>query len=486
MGERDRDWAKARATEAPPFHAANDADAPDPLVDFCALQASLRLHIRSPHLSAMKACGIKVSGPVAASISLPAIAGLFHPGLAALGLAALGFAVFTALVAWRIALLLVATTPGFARPITPRADAQLPIYTVFVPLFREAAAVPGLAEAMGKLNWPAAKLDLIILSETGDTDTIAAVEAAHWPAGTTHLTLPPGAPQTKPRALNYGLQHARGQMACIYDAEDRPHPNQLRAAHAAFLNGPETLACVQAPLAGYNHRQSWLAAQWTMEYAVQFGLLLPGLARLGLPILLGGTSNHFRTAILRRLHGWDAWNVTEDADLGVRLARKGYRSGVIALPTYEEAPETLGVWTAQRSRWLKGFWQSWIVAMRDPAALHREVGTRGALALHLMLAGTCLAALLHGPLMLVLVVMLALGVAVPPAGLYLLALGYGINAIAALVTPGPRGMQRWLCALTLPFYWPLHTLAAVRALYGWLRAPHFWAKTPHGLTAHPL
>ena len=242
---------------------------------------------------------------------------------------------------------------------------------------------------------------------------------------------------------------------------------------------------MQAPLAAYNHRESWLATHWAMEYAVQFGLLLPALARMRLPILLGGTSNHFRMAVLRRMNGWDAWNVTEDADLGVRLARRGYRSAVITPPTLEEAPETLGIWVAQRSRWLKGFWQSWVVMMRAPDRALAETGWAGFLALQVMLAGTFLAALVHGPLMIGLCVGLLAGWIEPGGvGLLLLVLGYLTNAVAMLVTPGPRHMRRWQAVATLPLYWPLQTLAAVRALYGWLRAPHFWAKTPHGLTAH--
>lgn len=473
------DWAHAGSASA--------ASPGDMLFDYCALRASLSLEFAEPHLSACTRTGLKVS-PMIAGLAGPLLAfGLFAPGLVLVAGLAAGFAAFAVLVVWRTWLLAVATTPGFRRPphIRELPDTELPVYTVLVPLYHEAGAMPGLARAMAGLDWPADRLDIILLMEEADTCTQFAAACARWPAGTRQLVLPPGAPQTKPRALNYGLQHARGTLVCIYDAEDRPHPGQLKAAFAAFARGGEDLACVQAPLAAYNHRESWLATHWAMEYAVQFGLLLPALARMRLPILLGGTSNHFRMAVLRRMNGWDAWNVTEDADLGVRLARRGYRSAVITPPTLEEAPETLGIWVAQRSRWLKGFWQSWVVMMRAPDRALAETGWAGFLALQVMLAGTFLAALVHGPLMIGLCVGLLAGWIEPGGvGLLLLVLGYLTNAVAMLVTPGPRHMRRWQAVATLPLYWPLQTLAAVRALYGWLRAPHFWAKTPHGLTAH--
>lgn len=484
MADTSIDWQSAASARPGPAREAR----PSPLFDYCALQASLRLEFRSPQASAFRS-GLPVPPPRGRGIlGLIFAFALLRPELFLLVVGALGFVVFCALVAMRAVLFLVATTPGFPRPaIAEFPDGiELPVYTVLVPLYRETGAISGLAAALSRLDWPANRLDLLLLLEAGDDETQAAVGAADWPAGTRRLIVPSGVPQTKPRALNYGLQYARGTMVCIYDAEDRPHPKQLKAAYSAFTHAGEELACVQAPLAAYNHRQSWIALHWALEYAVQFGLLLPALARLRLPILLGGTSNHFRMSVLRSLGGWDAWNVTEDADLGVRLARHGYRSDIIAPPTFEEAPETLGIWTAQRSRWLKGFLQSWAVMMRWPGSAIRRTGLASYLTLQAMLLGTFLAALAHGPLALVALVWIVLGnggIAGP--ALYLLLAGYGVNAIALLAAPGPRGMRRWLGALTLPLYWPLHSLAAARALYGWLKTPHFWAKTPHGLTAHP-
>jgi len=199
--------------------------------------------------------------------------------------------------------------------------------------------------------------------------------------------------RTKPKALNYALPLARGEFVVIYDAEDRPEPDQLR--RALHRGGPPNLAAVQARLNLYNASDSWLTSQFTIEYCALFDGLLPALDRLSLPIPLGGTSNHFRASALRWLMAWDAFNVTEDADLGIRLARSGYRCQVVASTTHEEAPARLMCWLRQRTRWLKGYVQTWLVHMRSPAALWRELGPRGFLAFQIMVGGTVLSALAH-------------------------------------------------------------------------------------------
>jgi cellulose synthase/poly-beta-1,6-N-acetylglucosamine synthase-like glycosyltransferase len=455
-------------------------------IDMTAVEASLGLHWRRPELSALSGRhGTRRGSRLPARAgAVSGLAGMAWPDLLLAGLAVFLFVCFAIMVAWRAFLLIIACLPQ--KPVLPSGDgAVAPVYTVLVALYREASAVPGLARAMCALDWPQDRLDLIILLESDDDETRQAVARQDWPRGTRVLVLPDGRPRTKPRALNYGLQYARGSLLVIYDAEDRPDPAQLRAAHDAFRTSDTRLACVQAPLVAYNHSESWLAGQWALEYRIQFGLLMPAQARLGLPLLLGGTSNHFRTDVLRRLHGWDAWNVTEDADLGVRLGREGYRADMIAPPTREEAPETLGVWTAQRSRWLKGFLQSWQVMMRRPGQALAELGIPRFFALQFGLAGTLLAAFVHAPVIFGIVfVALALGpLTLSPPGILLLVASLAVNLIAALAAPGPRDSSRLLLALSQPAYWPLQTLAGIRALYSATMAPHFWAKTPHGLTA---
>ena len=183
-------------------------------------------------------------------------------------------------------------------------------------------------------------------------------------------------PRTKPKALNYALPLARGEYVVIYDAEDRPEPGHLRQALRAFRAGPSNLAAVQARLNLYNTnlyntKENWLTRQFTIEYCALFDGLLPALDRLRLPIPLGGTSNHFRASALRWLMAWDPFNVTEDADLGIRLARYGYRCRMLGSTTYEEAPARPMSWLKQRTRWLKGYMQTWRVHMNHPGALWR-------------------------------------------------------------------------------------------------------------------
>ncbi len=234
-------------------------------------------------------------------------------------------------------------------------ERELPLYSVIAALYREAASVDGLLAAIGRLDYPREKLDVIVAVEADDRETRAALERRASRLPITVIPVAAVGPRTKPKALNVALAFARGQYTVIYDAEDRPERDQLRRALAAFRAGPERLACVQARLCIDNTADGWLARLFTAEYAGQFDVFLPGIAALNLPLPLGGSSNHFRTETLRKVGGWDAYNVTEDADLGMRLARFGYRAGVIGSTTYEEAPNRLGPWLKQRTRWFKGW-----------------------------------------------------------------------------------------------------------------------------------
>ena len=236
---------------------------------------------------------------------------------------------------------------------------------------------------------------MIIAVEADDRETRAAIAARNNRMPVVVIPVPTQGPRTKPKALNVALPFARGTFTVIYDAEDRPEPNQLRYALQAFRAGGDDLACVQARLCIDNSADSWLARLFTAEYAGQFDVFLPGLAALRLPLPLGGSSNHFHTAILREVGGWDPYNVTEDADLGMRLARFGYRSDVIDSTTYEEAPAHFGPWLRQRTRWFKGWIQTWLVHMRQPGRLLRDLGLPGFLTFQLIVGGNALAALVH-------------------------------------------------------------------------------------------
>jgi hypothetical protein len=353
----------------------------------------------------------------------------------------------------------------------PLAEGSLPTVTVLLPLFREAPVLPDLAAALARLDYPAHLTEVIVLLEACDAETVAAVRA-HAPAGWRTVVVPPGSPQTKPRACNVGLALASGDVVVVFDGEDRPDPGQARLAAAALAADPR-LAVVQARL-GCDHAGPGapvVTRLWAMEYQALFGAVLPLLSRLGLPFLLGGTSNWFRADALRAAGGWDAHNVTEDADLGVRLARLGWRSGTVDSTTWEEAPLRAGAWLRQRARWFKGFAVTAIVHGREPRRTLREVGAPGFIALLAQLPVSLLCAAAHP-----LGVGLALGGDLHGPLAALLLLGYAAAvALHAAAAPGAR----WL-ALLLPFYWLLHWAALLLALRDLVRAPAHWRKTDHG------
>jgi cellulose synthase/poly-beta-1,6-N-acetylglucosamine synthase-like glycosyltransferase len=371
------------------------------------------------------------------------------------------------------------------------SDTELPHYTVLVALYRETRVLPQLVEALAALDYPAAKLDIKLILEEVDSDTIASARAMTLPPHFEILIVPDGAPRTKPRALNYALQFARGDLLVIYDAEDRPAPQQLRMAAAHFAASPPEVVCLQAQLTFDNYDQNWLAKQFTIEYASLFGGIVPLLDRARLPIPLGGTSNHFRIGILRKLGAWDAYNVTEDADLGMRIYRAGFRAEMLYSETLEEAACQPGNWLRQRTRWLKGWMQTYLVHMRQPRRLMRELGLSGFLALQGHFAGIILAALVY-PVSYVIIAFDAMTgwwLSQPQSilGQHLLAIAI-FNLVAGFAGSFALGLfvlkRKHLLTLLpqiplIPLYWFLISAAAYRALYQLATAPHYWEKTEH-------
>ncbi|QLH73621.1 glycosyltransferase [Rhodopseudomonas palustris] len=411
----------------------------------------------------------------------------------------------TLLAAWFIGFaglrLLACLWPRPTLPPSPRKpDAKLPTYTVVAALYREADSVGPLVEALEALDYPREKLDLILVIEPDDLATRAALARIKRRPHLRVLIAPAVEPRTKPKALNYALAFARGSFIAVYDAEDRPDPDQLRAALAAFDATGRKTACVQASLCIDNLTHSWLSRTFLAEYAGQFDLFLPGLAALGLPLPLGGTSNHFRTEVLRGIGGWDPHNVTEDADLGFRLARFGHRCVTIPSTTYEEAPIAFRNWLPQRARWMKGWIQTWEVHMRHPIRLWREIGWRGVVGLNLVVGGNVLSALAY-PLLVLLAVMSAADWAdlVPvwldgwlepaaPSALHWLTIASGVAStlVVGLLGLARRRQLRHAGALALtPLYWLCLSVAAWRALAQFVWCPYRWDKTQHGVARRP-
>lgn len=373
---------------------------------------------------------------------------------------------------------------------TRRPKKGWPVYSVLVPMFKEAESVPRLMAALKGVDYPKSQLDVIFLIEDVDTVTEAAINDVGLKDWMRIVRLPEGEVRTKPRALNVGLQISRGRFLTIYDAEDEMCPGQLKAAVIAFEDHDleSRLACVQAPLVPHNGHESWIARQFSSEYAVQFGLIVPGLARLGWPVLLGGTSNHFDVEVLKSVYGWDPHNVTEDADLGYQIALGGYRVGHIAPATYEEAPVGLTQWVKQRSRWVKGYMQTLILFCRDLGGAFEKLGVMRTVAALLLLGGQVLSALVHGPFALLGLAALTLPMfALPVPCIGIMCAGLLLHLSSLLLTaPAKHSVRHVFSGLSVIIYWPLQSLAAVKALWELRTNPYFWDKTEHGVSKAKL
>ena len=375
------------------------------------------------------------------------------------------------------------------------ADVDLPVYTVLVPAYREPEVIGKVIAAIGALDYPADRLDVRLVLEADDEVTIAAARATIAGKPVRIVLVPSAEPRTKPKACNFGLQGAPGEFVTVFDAEDRPEPLQLRRAVVALRRLGDGYACVQARLGYFNSRQNLITRWFSIEYANWFGLLLPGLVSVGAPVPLGGTSNHFHAALLRDLGAWDAFNVTEDADLGIRLARLGYAVGVLDSLTEEEANSDFVNWVKQRSRWYKGYLQTWLVHMRSPRAVHRDLGRRGVLGLHLFVLGTPLMALVNPLFWAMTIVWYAQqpdGIALlfPPSVFYVALFCFliGNAAVVYMNLLTTRIMRRpglMAAALAVPLYWVMMSAAAAKAVFQLVCTPFYWEKTSHGLDDQP-
>lgn len=410
------------------------------------------------------------------------------------GLAVLAFALVS--LALIVGLKFAATLAALGAPVadtSPVPDAIPPIVSIIVALYREGDIVARLVRRLARLDYPEELLDVILAVEAEDHVTRDALAAAELPRWMRVVVVPEGAVKTKPRALNHALDYARGAIIGVYDAEDAPDPDQLRQVVARFQRSGPEVACLQGVLDYYNPRTNWLSRCFTIEYAGWFRLILPGIARLGLVVPLGGTTLFFRREVLEVLGGWDAHNVTEDADLGIRLARHGYRTELIATVTEEEANCRALPWVKQRSRWIKGYMMTWAVHMRAPGLLWRQLGPRAFLGFQVMFLGT-IAQFLLAPLLLSFMVVPfgithPLFAVLPKSAAWTMAGIFILSEIANLMigmigTSRTRhGLSLWWVP-TMKLYFPLASLAAYKALVELATKPFFWDKTTHGLFDH--
>jgi cellulose synthase/poly-beta-1,6-N-acetylglucosamine synthase-like glycosyltransferase len=389
-----------------------------------------------------------------------------------------------------------APLPRRQDPPSPVFEEDMPVYSVLVALYKEAKVVPGLLAGLERLVWPRDRIEIKLVCEADDSETIAAIRAADPPSWIELVEVPPSLPRTKPKALCYALPMAGGELVALFDAEDAPHPLQLVEAWRRFRQAGPDLATVQAPLGICNREAGIIPRLFAFEYAALFRGLLPWLSRRGYVLPLGGTSNHFRRAALQAVGAWDPYNVTEDADLGLRLARFGYRTETISLPTLETAPRDFRIWLPQRTRWLKGWAQTWLVHMREPLRLFGELGFGSFLVAQILLAGMVASSLVHPLLVgtaLTLAAMVAFGSHLSFWGSVLLLVDV-LNLFCgyfSFLLLGWQTLERgersgfWKVVAFTPVYWMMISLAGWRAVWQLWRRPHHWEKTPHDEGAAP-
>ncbi|HSX09996.1 MAG TPA: glycosyltransferase [Candidatus Saccharimonadales bacterium] len=372
-------------------------------------------------------------------------------------------------------------------------EKDLPIYSILCPLYKEAHVVPQFLEGIANLDWPKEKLDVMFLLEEDDVETIRAFEAMTLPYYARTVIVPHSQPKTKPKACNYGLSYAKGKYLVIFDAEDIPDPLQLKKAYIAFQKAPDNVKCLQAKLSYYNSRQNLLTRLFTAEYALWFDITLPGLQSLNSALPLGGTSNHFETSILQKLYGWDPFNVTEDADLGVRLFQKGYRTAIIDSTTYEEATSVSKNWLRQRSRWIKGYMQTYLVHTRNIGMFIKEKGLWHTFIFQMTVGGKIAFSLLN-PLMWTITILYFAAYSVfGPVMKAIYQPPYSYLAVISWIFGNFLFLYSYMVAVAkrkqwdlikyiffIPVYWLMMSTSAVIALYELILKPHYWQKTVHG------
>ena len=403
-------------------------------------------------------------------------------------LIAILFKLFLALVGSRFELHQAVTRDELKEVV----NSELPIYTILLPVYKEDKLIKKLIWNLQSLDYPREKLDIKLLIEEDDDKTLNAVRNLDFPAIFEVIVVPYHMPKTKPKACNYGLHFAHGKYLTIYDAEDIPDTDQLKKVVTMFNKLPSNYICIQSALNYYNRNENFLTRMFTLEYSYWFDYMLPGLDTLDIPIPLGGTSNHFKLQHLVELGAWDPFNVTEDADLGVRAYAKGYKIAIVNSTTYEEANNEPFNWIRQRSRWIKGYMQTYLVHMRNPVALWKKVGWKGFLGFNFFIGATPLTFLVYPFLLGIFICYLVFDLSnirtlfpdwVLFMSIFNLMVGnilmIYINMIAVFKR---RFYELILFSIANPVYWLMHSIAAFKGLYQLIVKPFYWEKTNHGLS----
>jgi cellulose synthase/poly-beta-1,6-N-acetylglucosamine synthase-like glycosyltransferase len=421
-------------------------------------------------------------------ISFKAVAITINVIVSSFFLIAIVFKLFLALVGSRFELYQAVTKEEVRQVV----DDDLPIYTIHLPVYKEDKLIKKLIWNLQSLDYPREKLDIKLLIEEDDDKTLNAVRNLDFPAIFEVIVVPFHMPKTKPKACNYGLHFSNGKFLTIYDAEDIPDTDQLKKVVALFNKLPANYICIQSALNYFNRNENFLTRMFTLEYSYWFDYMLPGLDTLDIPIPLGGTSNHFKMANLVELGAWDPFNVTEDADLGLRAYSKGYKVAIINSTTYEEANNDFFNWIRQRSRWIKGYMQTYLVHMRNPAKLVKKVGWKGFLGFNFFIGATPLTFLVYPVLLSVFIMYVALDLSsirllFPDWVLFMSIFNLMVGNILMIYVNMMAVFKRRfyeliLFAIANPVYWLMHSISAYKGLYQLVVNPFYWEKTNHGLS----
>ncbi len=403
-------------------------------------------------------------------------------------LVAIVFKLFLALVGSRFELDEAVTK----KEVREVVDDELPIFTIHLPVYKEDKLIKKLIWNLQSIDYPREKLDIKLLIEEDDDKTLNAVRNLDFPAVFEVIVVPFHMPKTKPKACNYGLHFSRGKFLTIYDAEDVPDTDQLKKVVTLFNKLPENYIVIQCALNYFNRNENFLTRMFTLEYSYWFDYMLPGLDTFDIPIPLGGTSNHFKFEHLIELGGWDPFNVTEDADLGVRAYDKGYKVAIVNSTTYEEANNEMFNWVRQRSRWIKGYMQTHLVHMRNPVALWKKIGWKGFVGFNFFIGATPVTFLVY-PLLLgiffcyVIFDLDTIRTLFPDWVLFMSIINLMVGNILMIYVNMMAVFKRRyyeliLFAIANPIYWLLHSWAAYKGLYQLVVKPFYWEKTNHGLS----
>ncbi|MEO9570254.1 MAG: glycosyltransferase family 2 protein [Polaribacter sp.] len=371
-------------------------------------------------------------------------------------------------------------------------DKELPIYTIHLPVFKESEVIQKLVWNLNSLDYPIEKLDAKLLIESDDAMTYNAIREMKFPTNFEPIIIPYAQPKTKPKACNYGLYFSKGKYLTIYDAEDIPDSDQLKQTYKLFNKLPDNYIAIQCALNYFNKSENFLTKMFTLEYSYWFDYMLPGLDSLRIPIPLGGTSNHFKFDKLMELGGWDGFNVTEDADLGLRCYAKDYKITVLDSTTYEEANNEFFNWIRQRSRWIKGYMQTYLVHMRKPLKLYKSIGARGFFGFQFFIGGTVFTFLSYPVLLIFLLIYITfkskwIELLFPDWLIIISLINFTLGNLIMIYTNMIAIFKRSsysliIYALANPVYWLMHSIAAYKGLNQLITKPFYWEKTNHGLT----